>query len=172
MRKRRQLKKGAKYEVWSTINRNEAIFEVELIKVLLLFYIRKAKRKYTFKLYSYNILDNTIYLILKPTEKTDLPEIMQWILCNFAKKYNKLNGYSGHLWKERYKSEIIIDDHLFNAYMNIAKKGQKIMSEWQENYGSAIMKIYKGYFCLLDPPSITVLQRIQKQKCFFNIVKH
>jgi hypothetical protein len=32
---------------------------------------------------------------------------MQWIKCNFAKAWNKMNGRRGHVWGERFYSRII-----------------------------------------------------------------
>ncbi|MDR2419470.1 MAG: hypothetical protein LBD79_10540, partial [Treponema sp.] len=36
-----------------------------------------------------------------------LSEIMQWIKCNFAKKWNKMHDTHGHVWGERFFSKII-----------------------------------------------------------------
>jgi putative transposase len=39
---------------------------------------------------------------------------MQWLKCNFAKKWNKAHGTYGHLWGDRYFSRIIKNEKDFN----------------------------------------------------------
>ncbi len=52
-------------------------------------------------------MDNHIHLIIKTLRNNSLSEIMQWILSRFAVKFNKLKGYHGHVWYDRFKSKII-----------------------------------------------------------------
>jgi putative transposase len=38
---------------------------------------------------------------------------MQWLKCNFAKKWNKAHNTKGHLWGERFFSRIIKNEQDF-----------------------------------------------------------
>jgi REP element-mobilizing transposase RayT len=52
-------------------------------------------------------MGNHIHFLIKPGEDSNLSEIMQWIKCNFAKAWNKAHGRRGHVWGERFYSQII-----------------------------------------------------------------
>jgi REP element-mobilizing transposase RayT len=64
-------------------------------------------KKYSFSLYEFVIMENNFQFMIHPEKDASLPRIMQWINSVFAKTYNKSQGISGRLWKERYSSEII-----------------------------------------------------------------
>jgi putative transposase len=58
---------------------------------------------------------------------------MQWIKCNFAKKWNKAHNTKGHLWGERFFSRIIEDAKDFehvSAYIDRNPVKAKLV--WQE----------------------------------------
>ena len=103
----RQLIPGATYHVVCKINRDQIIFDNDTISVLLLDIIIRCKKKYSFKVKNFCIMGNHIHFLITPGKDSPLPRIMQWINSVFAKAYNKLMGYSGRLWKERYFSKII-----------------------------------------------------------------
>ena len=52
-------------------------------------------------------MKNHFHMMIKPLGKEDLSKIMQWILSIFAVIYNKLNGYKGHVFYDRFRSYII-----------------------------------------------------------------
>jgi putative transposase len=52
-------------------------------------------------------MGNHIHFLIKPREDGNLSKIMQWIKCNFAKAWNKMNGRKGHVWGERFYSRVI-----------------------------------------------------------------
>ncbi|MDR1230284.1 MAG: transposase [Spirochaetaceae bacterium] len=44
---------------------------------------------------------------IKPDDGLELPEIMQWIKQTYAVRYNVHDGRTGHIWGDRYWSEIV-----------------------------------------------------------------
>jgi REP element-mobilizing transposase RayT len=106
MNRRRQLKLGASYKVSTKINRDEIIFDGHF-SVLFIDTVEKCKQKYSFQLEDLIIGGNYVSFMITPGKDSSLPKIMQWINSVFAKEFNKLMGYSGHVWKERYYSKII-----------------------------------------------------------------
>ncbi|MDR0637842.1 MAG: hypothetical protein LBG27_02895, partial [Spirochaetaceae bacterium] len=44
---------------------------------------------------------------IKPDDGLQLPKIMQWIKQTFSIRFNMLTGRAGHVWGERYRSEIL-----------------------------------------------------------------
>jgi putative transposase len=79
----------------------------EKVKKMFLQVLKRAKNKFSFKIFNFSIMNNHYHLIILPGENQNLSLIMQWINSVFARKYNKLMGYSGHLWGERFFSRII-----------------------------------------------------------------
>ena len=108
MRKPRVIVNGADYHVVARANRKEFILNSEETKDLLLAVIKRAKNKYQFELKNFCIMSNHIHLLIKPYRNENLSKIMQWILSVFAVRYNKLYGYHGHVWYDRFKSKVII----------------------------------------------------------------
>jgi putative transposase len=82
---------------------------------MFLNFVQKAKQKFSFELWNFCIMDNHIHFLIKPGPKASLSEIMQWIKCNFAKKWNRENSTKGHLWGDRFFSRIIKDAKDFLA---------------------------------------------------------
>jgi putative transposase len=60
-------------------------------------------------------MDNHIHFLITPGKGVSLSKIMQWIKCNFAKRWNKAHGTKGHLWGERFFSRIIKDKQDFET---------------------------------------------------------
>jgi putative transposase len=62
---------------------------------------------------------------------------MQWIKCNFTKKWNKTHNTKGHLWGERFFSRIIRDEGDFertSAYIDnnpVAANLVKKAKDWK-----------------------------------------
>jgi hypothetical protein len=47
---------------------------------------------------------------IKPVNGLDLPKIMQWMKQTFSVRLSVLTGRTGHVWGERYDSEILPGD--------------------------------------------------------------
>jgi hypothetical protein len=44
---------------------------------------------------------------IKPADGLQLPEIMQWVKQTFSVRFNIVTWRTGHVWGDRYKSEIL-----------------------------------------------------------------
>jgi putative transposase len=84
--------------------------ESEEVKRMFLDFVEKAKEKFGFKLWNFTVMDNHIHFLIKPDKGASLSAIMQWLKCNFAKKWNKMHDTKGFLWGERFFSRIIRDE--------------------------------------------------------------
>lgn len=116
MRKPRLLKKGALYHVTARANRKEMIFDSKGIGDLFLQVVRRAKQKYDFRIENFCIMGNHYHLMIRPGPRESLSRIMQWIMSVFAMAYNRLHGYTGHVWSCRFFSRII---WTFWAFMKV-----------------------------------------------------
>ncbi len=88
-------------------NRQEMIFEHDAFKEIFLATMKRAKKKYQFLFFNFCIMGNHIHFLIQPGPEAGLSKIMQWILSVFAMKYNRIHGYKGHVWYDRFKSRIL-----------------------------------------------------------------
>jgi len=107
MRKNRHLEQGAVYHVTAQINRGEMAFSETAMRELFLAFVKRAKKKYSFAVYNFCVMGNHIHFEIQPDRGSSLSKIMQWLLGNFAKAWNKAHGVKGHLWGDRFWSKII-----------------------------------------------------------------
>ncbi|HOX13887.1 MAG TPA: transposase [Spirochaetia bacterium] len=107
MRKPRELREGARYHVTGRANRKELIFDTGAMKDLFLSVVKRAKRKYAFRIENFCIMGNHFHLVIIPGKGMSLSTIMQWIMSVFAMAYNRICGYTGHVWGERFFSRIL-----------------------------------------------------------------
>jgi REP element-mobilizing transposase RayT len=83
------------------------ILDSSCMKALFLDVVAKAKNRYSFRIENFTVMGNHFHLIIQPGKGESLSRIMQWILSVFAQAYNRLHGFSGHVWGERFFSRII-----------------------------------------------------------------
>lgn len=107
MRKPRELLAGARYHVTARANRGELILDDGATKDMFLAVVRRAKRKYDFRIDNFCVMGNHFHFIIQPGKGESLSAIMRWILSVFAMAYNKLHGLTGHVWGSRFFSRII-----------------------------------------------------------------
>jgi REP-associated tyrosine transposase len=169
MRKRREIKHGASYHVSARINRQEYLLQAVLIKIMFMTVLKKAKRKYSFQIGNYCIMDNHIHFILKPLKGDSLSAIMQWILGVFAQKYNKTFDLHGHVWYDRFKSKIIIDFrqylHTFIYISNNPVKAGMVGTPADYPF-SGIYHLQKGIADLMERPPNKVLRILWSELYF------
>ena len=155
MRKPRILKNNAKYHVVSKINRNESIFDNNEMKSLFMETIKRCKKKYKFSIINFVIMQNHFHFIIHTHEKESLSRIMQWLLAVFAKYYNKLHHFEGHLWKSRFWSKIIDNlDQLFDTdnYINENPVKSGFVQNAAEYQYGGLFYIRKKIFDIIDTP--------------------
>ncbi len=70
--------------------------------------VMKAKERGQFLLYGYCLMNNHIHLLIK--EKEEIGISIKRITVSYVQWYNNKYGRSGHLFQNRYKSEVVEDD--------------------------------------------------------------
>jgi putative transposase len=101
------LREGARYHVTGRANRKEMILDSSASKELFLSVLKRAKRKYSFRIENLCIMGNHFHLVIVPGKGESLSAIMRWIMSVFAMSFNRIHGYVGHVWGERFFSRII-----------------------------------------------------------------
>lgn len=160
MRHPRVLQPGAEYHVVARANRREFIFDSGEIKELFLDVLRKAKKKYAFSVSNFCIMSNHIHLMIRPGPGESLSKIMQWILSVFAARFNRIFGYVGHVWYDRFKSKVIASfRHYLAAFFYIAANPVRAnMVDLITEYPfCGVRHIREGDYSVLDPPTDELL---------------
>jgi REP element-mobilizing transposase RayT len=91
------------------INR-DYIFDTDEEKEHFLEILLDIKADLNFELYAYVLMNNHLHLLIKETSD-DIGNIMKRIGVRYASWYNKRHDRIGHLFQDRFKSEVIVDEN-------------------------------------------------------------
>lgn len=117
MRKPRLLLPGARYHVTARVNNRALLLKRTEAKELFLAVLRRARRKYSFRIDNFCIMENHVHLMVYPGRGACLSENMRWILGVFAASLNRLLGRCGHVWGDRFHSTIVGNRSAFTKIM-------------------------------------------------------
>jgi hypothetical protein len=107
MRSLRILAAVACYFVSTAVNNREPLFWCSRERARFKRVLDEAHVLYAFVLYGLRFDGPTVSFYIKPANGLQLPEIMQWIKQTFACRYNVYDGRTGHIWGDRYASQIV-----------------------------------------------------------------
>jgi hypothetical protein len=98
------------YLVSTAVNVGEPLFQLPWTEDLLCGVLRDAKGNYSFEMRGLTFKGATFSFYIKPADGKELPDIMQWVKQTFSVRFNVIVGRTGHVWGERYRSEILAGD--------------------------------------------------------------
>jgi hypothetical protein len=107
MRSLRILAAVACYSVSTSVNNREPLFWSPLERARFKRVLDEARKIYVFELRGLSFDGPWVRFYIKPADGFELPEIMQWIKQTYAVRYNVYDGRTGHIWGDRYESEIV-----------------------------------------------------------------
>jgi REP element-mobilizing transposase RayT len=93
--------------VRSGINNRESILSQPRAAALFLRVFRETMLWFPFEVRGLRIEADRISFYIKPEDGLELPAIMQRMKQVFAQRYNALTGRTGHIWGDRYWSQIL-----------------------------------------------------------------
>jgi REP element-mobilizing transposase RayT len=105
---REKSKTGIYHMILRGVNR-QTIFEDEEDAVMFLQTLRKYKEESEYEIYAYCLMGNHIHILIKEG-KEDLSIAMRRIGASYVYWYNWKYERIGHLFQDRYKSEVVEDD--------------------------------------------------------------
>ena len=106
----REIVAGATYFVSSRLDHKQMGLKDFEVKAQFIIFLTEVQKKHPFKLYDFCVMDNHIHLVLRPEEGESLSLIMQLIKWRFAMWYNGKFGTCGHVWGNRFHSEVVTDE--------------------------------------------------------------
>ncbi|MDR0638849.1 MAG: hypothetical protein LBG27_08115 [Spirochaetaceae bacterium] len=107
MRQQRELAEHVWYKVRTAVNISEPLFQLPEAGTLFLRVLCETKRRYGFEMRGLQIERECVSFYIKPDDGLQLPLIMQWLKQTFSVRFNVRTGRLGHVWGERYESEIL-----------------------------------------------------------------
>ncbi|MDR0639407.1 MAG: hypothetical protein LBG27_11005 [Spirochaetaceae bacterium] len=107
MKKKRQLDQNVWYKVGTEVNIGEPLFRLPRTKVLLHRMLREIRKRYPFEMRGLRLEEARLTFYIKPEDGFKLPLIMQLLKQTFSLRFNIIAGRRGHVWGERYESEIL-----------------------------------------------------------------
>ena len=66
--------------------------------------LAKYRKEYEFKLFGYVLLSRHIHLLIEPSERATISEIMHVLNTSYSKYFNSEHQRKGHLFRERFKT--------------------------------------------------------------------
>jgi REP element-mobilizing transposase RayT len=107
MRKLRLLLPGVWYKIKTRINNREPLFRRPDALTLFFRVFRQAEKHYDFEVRLLRLEDDWLTFYIKPADGYELPAILKWVKQVFAQRFNGMDGRIGHIWGDRYASEIL-----------------------------------------------------------------
>jgi REP element-mobilizing transposase RayT len=95
------------YYIRTRVNNREPLFRRPRALAVFTRVFREAKRRFVFTVRGLCLEDDRLTFYVKPADGMELPEIMKWLKQTFAQRYNGETGRIGHIWGDRYGSEIV-----------------------------------------------------------------
>jgi hypothetical protein len=95
------------YLVSTAVNIGEPLFLLGWAVVLLHRVLREANKRFEFEMRGFRLDGKWLTFYIKPADGKELPKIMQWVKQTFSARFNVIVGRTGHVWGDRYWSEIL-----------------------------------------------------------------
>ena len=132
-RKPREWYPGAFLHVMSRGNRKDVIFRSPQDYAVFLHILKSVREKVPFDLHAFCLMTNHFHLLLG-TKEEHVASVMQPLLKNYAKYFNKKYDLVGHLFQGRYTSRLVRNDLYFMEvsryiHLNPVKAGLVLLAE-------------------------------------------
>lgn len=142
-RKARIWYPGASYHIMCRGNHRHDIYRDDEDRQVYLTLLRETKKEYNFHLHSYCLMTNHVHLHIE-TVDINISIIMKRINLLYAQFFNNKYNFVGHLFQDRFKSELIETDqyHLeISKYIHL-NPVQANMTELPIDYTWSSYRVY------------------------------
>jgi hypothetical protein len=107
MRLKRKLAKNVWYEIRTKVNVGEPLFQLGWVVSLFCRVFIEATVRFDFEIRGFHLDGEALSFFIKPKDGFELPKIMKWMKQTFSARFNVRTGRTGHVWGDRYWSEIL-----------------------------------------------------------------
>ena len=106
---------GVAHHVTQRGNRRSDVFFSDNDYKLYLKLLQEYNKTYRLKIWAYCLMSNHIHMIIVPESEESLAKSLRAAHTRLALYINRAQGWSGHLWQNRYFSCPLDDSHLWVA---------------------------------------------------------
>lgn len=106
MRSARKISKSGYYHLVIRGVNKQNIFYEDADRIYFKFLMKKIGKKYKMRYHAYALMDNHVHLLVEDSDKK-LSKFMQDLCSIYARYFNKKYDRIGHLYQDRFASEII-----------------------------------------------------------------
>lgn len=132
------------YHVMARGVNKQIIFNDDNDKRYFLGLIKKKSEIVNIEIHAFCIMDNHFHMLIR-SEKQKLSTFMQMILTEYAKNHNKKVGRIGHLFENRFKSEVINDEKYYLTVLRyILQNPEKAFISSTEKYRWSSISAYRN----------------------------
>jgi len=96
-------------------NRRQDVFFTDQDRVRYLEWLCEYSERYQFQVYAYCLMTNHVHIIGNPLNESGMGNMMRILGVRHSQHINKSQGWSGHLWQNRYFSTMLDEAHLHKA---------------------------------------------------------
>ncbi|WP_425448834.1 transposase [Dethiothermospora halolimnae] len=132
------------------------LFKENYDKDMYLGIIKKYQKIFDFKVYAYCLMDDHAHFMID-SNGADVSKFMQRINQSYAQRYNIRYERKGHLFADRFRSEIIGEEKYLKVCFGYIHNNCKDIPGWEgkeERYPYSSFGIYMGLvqnkYCVLD----------------------
>lgn len=134
------------YHIMCKANAGGPLFIDKADKERYLFLVRKYMKKHLFKVYAYCLMTTHLHMIID-CNGADISDIMHGINQCYAQYFNIRYQRNGHVFQDRFKSKIIMDDRYLitcSAYIHNNVTDIKGYKQCPEKYYYSSLGAYLG----------------------------
>jgi len=112
---------GVPHHVTQRGNRRGQVFFERADYLIYLHWLREYSNEHDVAILAYCLMTNHVHLVLVPHTREALPLLLQALHTRFARRINRSNEWTGHLWRARYFSSPL-DEHHFRAAVRYVER--------------------------------------------------
>jgi putative transposase len=164
------------YHVMLRGNEKKYLFYDEDDKERLLDTLKVKKENGEYLLYAFCLMDNHVHLVVKDCDN-NLPSIMKRINTSYAYYFNKKYKRVGHVFQDRYRSEVIEDEAYLLSVIKYVHNNpvEARMVEHAAQYKWSSFNIYTGASAnsgLVEIAQILELYSLTRETAIQLFIKH
>jgi putative transposase len=95
--------------------RRHDVFHDRKDRVEFMALLAKHTKRFCLEIWAYCLMTNHLHLVAVPVSKEAFSAAMRDSLSDYARYFNDLYGFKGHLWQARFYSSVMGPDYLWNA---------------------------------------------------------
>lgn len=116
-------------------NRREDVFFTDEDRQVYLDWLKEYAEKYKVDILAYCLMTNHLHLIAVPATEEGLLQVLKPLHMRYAQRFNRTQGWKGHVWQGRYFSSALDGDYLWAAIRYVERNPIRAkMVRKAENY--------------------------------------